>query len=171
MAIVFALISSHGMFEELSGKYYYVQVERSLEYRNVLQKDIRLAREITAKYAGLTIGAPSIIAQSLAYPELGYVKQPLDVVVYGTPWSMDGMRVFNGLRGMNLRRTVWVGYDGDLAEQMRGKIDFPVDPQDKVLTTIDYGDKTAILFMGGVAIEKMWRLVLMASRARQARTR
>ena len=170
-AIVFALISSYGMFEELSGDYYYVQVERSLEYRAVLHKDILVAKEIMDKYSGLTIGAPSIMAQILAYPELGYVPRPLDVVAYGISWSMEGMRVFKGLQGMNLRRTVWVGYDGDLAAQMRGKIDFPVDPKDKVLTTIHYGKKEAILFVGGVAIEKMWRLVTMASRARQAQAR
>jgi len=57
-------------------------IERSLEYRNHLKMQRKLAKEMETNYANLLIVAPFTTAETLVFPELGYVKKPLNVQEY-----------------------------------------------------------------------------------------
>ena len=52
-----------------------------------------------------------------------------------------------------LHNTVWIGFKRDSLQHL--SVEYPVDPRDKILMTIERGDKEGILFMGGFAIERM----------------
>jgi len=157
-------VGSYGLFHFKKYKstiYSYHKFERSLEYRNDLKMHMMLAEEIEDKYAGFAVGAPFVIAQKLALKNLGYVKKPLDVVIYGMGCTYGGIRSFPGLRKMNISKTVWVGFRDN---HITDKFDYPIDKKDKVLKKIIYGDNKITLFMGGFAIEKMRMLVEMMQR-------
>jgi len=161
--VVFSL-GSYGMFhfkKYPSSIYSYHKFERSLEYRNDLKLHMRLAKEIEERFSGFTIGAPFVIAQKLALANLGYVKKPMDVVIYGMPCTYGGIKNFQGLKAMDIRKTIWIGFPDS---NILGDVPYPVDPKDKVLKKIVVGDKEVVLFMGGIAIEKMRLLVEMSRR-------
>ncbi|MFA5088705.1 MAG: hypothetical protein WC552_06695, partial [Candidatus Omnitrophota bacterium] len=163
LVILLSCIGSYGLFERFkyeSSIYSYHKFERSLEYRNDMKLHLLLAEEIEKNFSGFTIGAPFVIAQMLGMPEFGYVHRPLDVVIYGMRCTYGGIRNFDGLKNLNISRTVWVGF---LKNHIHEGIDFPVGPQDKILKEISVGNKRVVLFMGGFAIEKM-RLIVELSR-------
>lgn len=163
-AIFIASLGSYGLFFKKgipSSEYSYHKFERSLEYRNDLRMHMRLARAIESRFSGWTIGAPFVVAQKLAMPELRYVKKPLPVVIYGMPCTYGGIMNFDGLKNLNIRRTVWVGF---LTNHIIAGVDYPIAPEDKVLQEILYGDKKVKLFLGGVGIERMRMIVEMSRR-------
>lgn len=128
----------------------HVLLERSLEYRNDLKLNMRVARELENHYEGYRIGAPFIVAQSLGMPELGYVQKKLDVMIYGMSCSYGGIKNFTGLSSLDLRKTIWIG----VSNTNPPGVEYPIDPQDQVVKQLEVGDKMASLFMGGIAIEK-----------------
>lgn len=163
-AIFIASLGSYGLFFKKgipSSEYSYHKFERSLEYRNDLRMHVRLARAIESRFSGWTVGAPFVVAQKLAMPELGYVKKPLPVVIYGMRCTYGGITNFDGLKNLNLRRTVWVGF---LTNHIIAGVDYPVAPEDKVLEEVVYGDKKVKLFLGGIGIERMRMIVEMSRR-------
>jgi hypothetical protein len=114
---------------------------------------MKAARIIKDKYASFTIGAPYVIAQQYAMPELGYVKEPLDVVIYGMSVHYADIQNFAGLQSMDLPRTLWIGFRN---RPNRYGIDFPIDPQyDQIVHHVEAGDKEIFLFQGGAGIQKM----------------
>ena len=146
---------------------YHVLLERSLEYRNDLKLNRRLARLLEEKYKGYTIGAPFIVAQMLAFPELGYVQSPLDVVVYGMPITYGNIKKFDGLKKMDIMKTIWVGMSADFFSN--GDFTYPINRYDKVIENLMFGDNKVVLFMGGVAIEqKRYIIQQLEKKARQA---
>ena len=164
LAILVGSLGSYGLFFKkgiLSSEYSYHKFERSLEYRNDLRMHWRLAKELESRFNGWTVGAPFVVAQKLAMPELGYVSKPLPVVIYGMSCTYGGIKNFSGLKNMDLLRTVWVGF---LTNHMAAGMDYPIAKEDKVLEEVGYGDKKIKLFMGGVAIERMRLIVEMYRR-------
>ncbi|MFA5088706.1 MAG: hypothetical protein WC552_06700 [Candidatus Omnitrophota bacterium] len=148
--IVFSLICSYGNIYPPFGGYNYVLQERSLEYRNDLLLNIKVAQEIEEKYASFTIGAPFILAQILALPELGYVHQKLDVMIYGMRCTYGGIKNFQRLSDVQINRTIWVGVRSGLPDD----IPYPVGERDVVLKEVFSGKEKAVFFLGGEAIEK-----------------
>ena len=130
-------------------------LERSLEYRNDLKVHMRLAKELEKQFAHFTIGAPFTIAQILAFPELGYVKTPLDVMIYEFPCRYEGIKNFKGLKNLDIGRTIWVGFQSSIPQRFPSLGEYPVTEKDVVLKRIGYGRREAVLFMGGIAIERM----------------
>jgi len=159
LLIVTASLSSYGWLETEKDNFHYIQIERSLEYRNVLKRDIKLARTIEQKYAGRPVVAPAVIAQFLRLPELGYVRHPRDVTIYSMSCTYGEIKPFVGLQGMDIARTIWVGYEDAITATVKGLFDYPVDAKDRVLETIEQGDRKVTLFQGGLAVEKMRILV------------
>lgn len=135
---------------------YPTNLERSLEYRNYLQLEIKLAKEIEKNYAPYKIVAPFQTAQVLALPQLGYVDKKLDVTVYGMKATL-GIKPFTGIKNLDLRKTVWVGFPHQYHEKIH--IPYPIDPQDKILKKLEVGHIEVDIFMGGLAIEKMRRII------------
>jgi hypothetical protein len=152
-AIFIMTIGSYGRWEPPLKTNYHVLSERSLEYRNELKLNQRIAQTIEQDFPGFTVGAPFIMAQILAIPQLGYVTKPLDVVVYGMPLTYGNVRNFNGLQELNLKKTVWIG-EATQYRQM-GDFTFPVGPHDVVLKHLEVGRNWAEIFAGGIAIEQM----------------
>ena len=122
-----------------------------MEYRNDLQLNFKLVKVLQEKYADHTIGAPLLVAQMLNFHEVGYVKKPMDVMVYGMPSTHEGIKEFRGLRELNNAQTIWVGYH---QKPIVTSIEFPIGAGDVVEETLRYGDNEVVLFRGGVAIEK-----------------
>jgi len=141
--------------------------ERSLEYRNDLKLHRQIAKSLEDNFPGFTVGAPVVIAQLLNFAEVGYVKSPRNVVVYGAGGSHEGIRPFTGLKNIDARKTIWVGLG--IEENIKFPIPFPIDPDDKILQKLQVGDKIATLYMGGFAIEKMRVLVELKRRSLIAR--
>ncbi|HBR15317.1 MAG TPA: hypothetical protein DD723_07230 [Candidatus Omnitrophica bacterium] len=160
-------LASYGLLERPLKANYHVLLERSLEYRNDLKLNRRLARLLEEKYKGYTIGAPFIVAQMLAFPELGYVQSPLDVVVYGMPITYGNIKKFDGLKKMDIMKTIWVGMSADFFSN--GDFTYPINRYDKVIENLMFGDNKVVLFMGGVAIEqKRYIIQQLEKKARQA---
>ena len=157
MAIVLLLVNSYGLFfnknleNTLGGNTF----ERSLEYRNDLLLHMKLAREIEENYSDMMISAPAIIAQTLNFKEVGYVHKPLDVMVYGIRSPHEGIKEFQGLDKIDIRKTIWVGLRVDMNKDFTG---YPYGPKDLIVKKIEIGDKMATLFMGGYSVEKLRRL-------------
>ncbi len=166
LLIVVACLSSYGWLETEKDDFHYIQIERSLEYRNVLNRDLKLAGLLEDKYRGRPVAAPSVIAQFLRLPELGYVRKPMDVTIYSMSCTYGGIKEFAGLKGMDLSRTVWVGYHDAISETVKDLFAYPVDPQDRVLGAVEHGDRKVTLFQGGLAVEKM-RLIVEQNRTKR----
>ncbi|HBR15257.1 MAG TPA: hypothetical protein DD723_06925 [Candidatus Omnitrophica bacterium] len=169
-AILISYFSSYGFLypSRVESKYYaYGFLERSLEYRNDLLLHRRLARDFEEHYPGTTIGAPFITAHYLAFPEFGYVTKPLDVVLYGMNITFGGIRNYPGLDNLNIAKTIWIGFKSDYPDP----IQYPINPLDKIIQVVEVGDKKATLFMGGIAIEKMWRIVKWNNAQRQEKNK
>jgi len=156
-AVIFSFFCSYGfLYPTLQGNNH-VLLERSLEYRNDARVYIEVARRLEERFFEFTIGAPFIFAQALALPELGFVSQKFDVVIYEMRSTYGGIRNFEGLANMNIRKTVWIG-------QESGRPGYPIGPQDKILERIVIGNREADLFVGGSSIERMWRIVQQYSK-------
>ncbi len=155
IAILVSFFSVYGFLEgeRIDSHYYaYNELERSLEYRNDLKLHQKLVREFETNFAGFTIGAPHVTAQILAFPEFGYVQKPLDVMMYGMNITFGGIKNFSGLRNVDLKKTIWIGFHDTTPHDFP----YPIDPMDRVVKTINVGDKQATLFMGGLALEKLY---------------
>jgi hypothetical protein len=148
-------LNAYGLSHRGQGTTYHVLSERSLQYRNDLELNMRLAQRLQRDYQDYTIGAPFITAQMLRIPELGFVTEPLDVMAYGMPIQYAGIKRFEGLQKISIMNTLWIG----MPEQFKSKGDFsyPVHPQDKVIDKMVLGDNYAVLFMGGLSIDLAWK--------------
>ncbi|OGX07265.1 MAG: hypothetical protein A2Z88_06235 [Omnitrophica WOR_2 bacterium GWA2_47_8] len=135
----------------------YVIMEQNLEYRNDLKMYRQIAKELEGAREYDQVVAPFIVAQILAYPEMGYVQKPLNVTMYAMPSALPEIKSFTGLRQLNISRTIWVATD--YVTPIQGEHPFPIGPEDRVVRKIYFGDKKATLFMGGIAVE-LRRLVL-----------
>jgi len=153
--ILISLINSYGLFYPPIDGYNYVLEERSLAYRNDLKLTQQIAEVVTDDFSRFHIGAPFIIGQTLAMPEFGYVRKPLDVTMYGWPIKYGGIKPFRGLRTMNISQTLWVGVRSGLPDN----IPFPTGPDDVILKRINVGHQKAVFFIGGYAIERVRRLL------------
>ncbi|HSV43825.1 MAG TPA: hypothetical protein VLJ10_04645, partial [Candidatus Bathyarchaeia archaeon] len=155
LALVYAF-SSFGFFYGNSVDH--IVSERSLEYRNDLLVDRALVKEIEDRYSSFKIGAPIILAHILALPELGYVHKKLSVLIYGFPCTYGGIEEFSGLPNLDMKRTVFVSrYKNHPSGS--SLVPFPIDEKDLILGKVSVGDRTAWIFMGGFAIEKLFRIV------------
>jgi len=133
--------------------------ERSLEYRGDLKLHKRVALEIESQYANETIAAPPLIAQALSFFEVGYVNQPLNVMIYSMRSPMEGLSDFKGLATLDLQRTVWIGFPTDALNRIIPNFQYPVGSQDKVIKFLSSGRKKVVLFRGGFQIEKVRRTI------------
>lgn len=163
-AIAISFFSSYGLFFTPMEENDHVLLERSLEYRNDLKANMRLAKELEDNYSKYTIGAPFILAQLLALPELGYIKKPLDVMIYSMRCTYGNIKNFEGLNTIDITKTIWVGVKIILPDQVKNYLSFPIGMYDKVVKEIVAGNKKVTIFMGGFAIEKMRRMLEMALR-------
>lgn len=138
-------------------------LERSLEYRNSLKLSQLVAQRIEEKYSQYKVGAQLITAQLLAFPEFGYVTKELDVMIYGFQCLYPGIENYPGMKNLDLRRTIYITQ----ADEWDKESQFPLSTQDQVIEEIEWGDRKAYIFMGGVGIERL-RLMNSILRARQA---
>ena len=163
--ILLALAGSHGLLYggESPGINF---PEQSLEYRNVLQVYRRAAREIETNYAHCAIGSQILIAQSLTFPEAGYVRKPLkDVFVYGSGATHEGIHPYPGLANIKTTRTVWVAQtDGDPTYASR----YPIGDGDTIFKEIWSGNKRITFFMGGYSIEQAAQYIEQFAKPKQA---
>ncbi|HBR15124.1 MAG TPA: hypothetical protein DD723_06240 [Candidatus Omnitrophica bacterium] len=158
--IAFSLFCSYGFPYPPLEKVIHSWLERSLEYRNDIQLQMKLARVIEDKYSDYTIGAPFTIAQTLGLPELGFVTKKLSVMIFDHPCVYGGIQHFRGLQYLDMNRTLWVGFETNVPPPLDQWIEYPVGPQDHVVDTVSVGYRTVKLFLGGFSIEKM-RLILI----------
>lgn len=161
------LLANFGWLELERGNFNYIQIGRSLEYRNVLKRDVRLARDIEEHFSRFLIAAQPVVAHFLAQPELGYVHKNLEVMIYSMTCTYSGIKNFPGLKYVDVSRTIWIGYDDPLSDDLEGKIDYPVDPQDVVLKEIVYGRRRATIFVGGYAVEKVRKVTSLLGEKRR----
>ncbi len=150
------LIISYGFYDGLSGERSQVILEKSLEYRNDLRVNQKLAKLIENNFSQFTIGAPFTIAQMLAIPRLGYVDKKLNVMIYGFRCYYGGIKNYEGIDHLDIRHTVYVS---KLDDEQPGQ-GFPIAPQDKVINILEYGNKRAWIFVGGFGIDRLWRSIL-----------
>lgn len=157
--VMFSFLCSHGL---MYGNKRFVDcfpthLERSLEYRNYLQLERILAKKVENRFSDWAIIAPFQTAQLLALPKLGYVTKPLDVTVYSMRATL-GLKPYTGYKDLNLLKTLWIGFPHHGFEGI--KFPYPIDPQDRIIEEIRVGHVEAVLFMGGIAIERMRLTVL-----------
>jgi len=136
-------------------------LERTLEYRNDLQVQILVTKKIEDQFSSYLIGAPFTIAQTLAFPKLGYVTKDLDVMIYRFPCTYGGIKMFEGLEHINVLKTIWIGYETIVDSKILSIIhNYPVASDDLVVERIVRGKRKATLFQGGMNIEKYRRIRL-----------
>jgi len=165
--IVAALFSSYGYFYGSLPGNYHVLLERSLEYRNDLKLNQKMAAFIEEKFSNAKIGAPFVLAQLLGLPELGYVKKDLDVMIYGFECQYGGIENYPGLANLQIANTIYVAAQVDKTKE---NTMYPLHAQyDKIIKEIQYGDKKAWLFMGGVGIERVFSVTRMIRMRQQMR--
>jgi len=164
-AILFAYFCSYGfpIKPQMYTFYSYNKVVKSLEYRNELQLHLKMAKEFDENYSDYNIGAPFVTAQLLGFPELGCVAKALNVIIYNMniTYGEDRIRNFRGLNNLDIRKTIWIGFESKTKN-------YPIDPKDVIVKEIVVGNKKATLFVGGIGIEKMWRLVMLERLKRRA---
>lgn len=153
--IMFSCVTSYGFLHSPKESDDAVILERSLEYRNDLKMYMRLARFFENNFQGYTIGAPFIVAQMLAMPQMGYVQSPKDVVLYGMNCVYGGVKNFSGLQNLNVAKTIWIALKMDA----NPKFEFPLGSADKVIGRIIVGKRDLVLFVGGFSIQRMWLFV------------
>ncbi len=169
--ILFSAVCSHGlMYETPHGvtqdnrtECMATNLERGLEYRNLIQLELALAREIETHFSDYAIVAPFQTSHELAIPQLGYVKKRLNVTVYGMPATL-GIKRYVGIRVFDPWRTVWIGFP---CHDLNLEVPFPIDPTDRILKTFERGHLNAAIFQGGVAIERIHLLVQMMEAAKR----
>ena len=158
-AIIFVLfLNSYGLCFPYITYPRAAQLERSLEYRIDMKVNIKATKKIEERASSLLIGAPHTITQMLIFPEIGYVTKRLNVMIYGYPFEYGPATKFNGLKHLDVGKTLWIAKESELAEKMQGFGDYPVDPRDNIIEEIYYGTRKRIVFLGGIAIEKMRRV-------------
>ncbi len=159
-AIVFSFFCSHGLLYRNSSDVSQNEFEGSLEYRNELKLMMKLAQKVDQEFPGFLVGSPYLMAQALDFHEIGFVKGPLDVMVYGHFSINEGVPAFNGLGELNIFKTVWVGFYKDyFGNEFYG---FPVGPDDRILYEMEVGDQKGYIFLGGFAIERRRQMVQRA---------
>ncbi|VAX37026.1 hypothetical protein MNBD_UNCLBAC01-1554 [hydrothermal vent metagenome] len=162
-AIALTALGSHGFYHFPLNPNYHIFSERSLEYRNDLKLNQQLAKVVDTQYFDYKIGAPFIIAQMLAFPQLGYVENDLDVMVYGILSKYDQLDNVT-ITKKKMRKTVWIA----VAAEMKKNEAFPIGPKDYVVAEFSQGENRATLFMGGVAIvqkmNQIYRQILGGNR-------
>ena len=99
-----------------------------------------------------------MLAQLLAFPQLGYVQKKLDVMIYGFDCTY-GIPGFPGIANLKIGRTIYVTKQ----DEPKNNFFYPLGPDDRVLELIKRGNKKAWIFMGGVGIERMWRVIRIQS--------
>jgi len=159
--VLLAFLGSHGLYfgEDIkSSTYSYNELERSLEYRNDLMLHQQLAALLENKFTPFAVGAPFVTAQLLVMPEVGYVKKPLNVFIYGVMSTLPELKNFMGLDQLDIKKTIWVGSED---HHITDQIDFPIGKYDKIIQTLTIGNKEVHLFLGGFAIENMRRMVFL----------
>lgn len=154
-ALALALYSSYGIFYGSVPDNDHVMLERSLEYRNDLELNRRLVRAAEERYSDKMIVAPFTIAQAMAIPQLGYVHKKLRIMIYGFSLQYGGIANYPGLKNLNLKKTVFVGVK---IAPIAPDFPFPVGSRDVILEEIAVGNKEGSFFVGGFAIEALWRV-------------
>jgi hypothetical protein len=164
--IVLVLFNAYGVFYPTLKGNLHSRLERSLEYRNELRLEQKLARTLQSDYSDKLIAAPFTIAQILAFPQLGYVSKSLNVMIYEYHSSYGGIKNFEGLAALDLLKTIWIDIETtDLRERLKGIVDdYPVSKEDKVIEKIEEGHQKAQLFIGGTSIEKVRRMMMIVNR-------
>lgn len=156
--IIVSLIGSYGCFMKPKNgpATNPAAMERSLEYRNDVKVYAETIKFIEENFSDYLIGAPFTLSQSLAFPELGFVKKKLNVMQYSYPITYGGIRNFNGLNELDQLRTVWVGVEHDLAPDMMKALEhYPFGPEDMIVKRFQYGNRYAVVFFGGTYIERL----------------
>ncbi len=148
-------LNSYGLSHKGQGITYHVLSERSLQYRNDLKLNMKMAKDLQEHYSQYTIGAPFITAQILSIPELGFVDKPLKVMVYGMPILYGDIKKFEGLEKMSIMNTLWIGMPYQF--KVKGEFTYPVSKKDKVVKKLVLGDNYAVYFMGGLSIDLAWK--------------
>jgi len=88
----------------------------------------------------------------LAFPEMGFTRKKLDVMIYLFPCTYEGIRHFEGLENVNPRDVVWVGVKTPFM-----KIEYlPNGPHDLVIEELQVGNKSANLFIGGFSVNALY---------------
>lgn len=162
LAILISFSCAFGWHHRLyvpTGPYGYNWLERSLEYRNMLKLQMRIARAIQDDFSGYIIGAPHVTAQSLGYLSMGYVNRPLEVMVYATRGIM-GVRNLIEITPEASRHIVWVGFTHPW---VAGR-NLIKEGEDIILRDIWAGDRHAVIFTGGWEIEEMRREMVQNAR-------
>lgn len=155
--IAVTLWSSYGTNQSYRNQHFIL--ERSLEYRNGLTLSRLVAQRVEERYSQFKIGAQLITAQLLAFPEFGYVSKDLDVMIYGFQCLYPGIENYPGMKNLDIRRTIYITQ----ADEWFQDAQFPMSDQDKIIDEIEWGDRKAYFFMGGVGIERrkmlndLWR--------------
>ena len=138
-------------------------LERSLEFRSGLKLSRLVAERVEEKYSQFKIGAQLITAQLLAFPEFGYVGKDLDVMIYGFQCLYSGIDNYPGMKNLDIRRTIYITQ----ADEWFPDEQFPISAQDKIIDEVEWGDRKAYFFMGGIGIERR-KMLNDLWRARQA---
>ncbi len=155
LVLVVACWLSYGSFYGSTTENDHVLLERSLEYRNDLELNRRLVKAGQERYSDALIVAPFTLAQAFAIPELGYVEKKLKVMIYGFSLKYGNIANYPGLKNLNLKKTVFIGVT---IAPLSADFAFPVGPRDIILEELTVGNKKASFFLGGVAIETLWRV-------------
>jgi hypothetical protein len=133
----------------------YCLLEENLQYRGDLKLYQELARTVEAKYAGTAVVAPFISAQILAVPDFGYVRGRREVYIYGFNCTYGDIRRYPGMGGLEIGRTIYITMALDLGSK---DMPYPVDPNDRVIDIVEWGNRKAWIFMGGFAIDRMKKI-------------
>ncbi len=158
--ILFSFFCSHGLLYQNSPDVSQNEFEGSLEYRNELKLQMRLAKKVEEQFSEFLIGAPYLMVQSMDFHEIGFVNKPLNMMVYGHMSINEGIKVFRGLSELDIFRTIWVGFHKDYFNN--DFFDFPVGPDDRILYEMEVGDQKGYIFLGGFAIERRLRIIQRA---------
>ncbi len=164
-AVILVQFNAYGLRDRVMPGSDYVLLEENLQYRNDLEVYRRLARRIEEHYAQATVVAPMVVAQTLAIPQMGYVRTPRSVYIYGFNCTYENIVLFPGLEGIDPSRTVYV----TTSREDEGALPYPIHPSDKVIDTVVWGNKKAWIFMGGISIEIRRRLMLQMLQQRALR--
>jgi len=151
--MILVLLNSYGFYTHNYSATNHVLLEYSLEYRNDLKLNQLLSKTLEEKYSHLSIGAPFMLAHILAFPELGYVKRPLNVMIYGFPSNYKAIKNYPGLHQLDIKKTIYL----TKLDEMRNELSYPLSTQDMVIETLEFATKKAFIFVGGIGIERAWR--------------
>lgn len=157
--ITVTLFCSHGYLQKhhLHDNFGMNIFERSLEYRNELKLRMKMASIVENQYADYLISSPISITQLLNFHEVGYVSKKLNTMVFGYGATHKEIKTFTGLKNLDLNKTLWVVFpDRDFKDFP----EYPLGPHDKLIQTVQVGNKKIIMFRGGFSIEKMRLLIL-----------